>query len=228
MFDRRRLLQSAALGAGLVAVSGPAFARQAGASQGDAAAQLKTFMDATFEQTLDKSPEVVTMFGLDKGDRAAAKSKLTVPTRAEEDDQRAFTRRQRAELSRIDRSKLDARNANYYDSLTQNLDGVIATFDRLPIRLEAVPRGVEESVDRPLANRMTLGLEFGRQVGRTLARPPQWRHRVATGHRIDQDLKGTLELRVVIGQGLPPAPTLSYPPGGCRPIEGWRWGMEFS
>ena len=129
MFDRRRLLQSAALGAGLVAVGGPAFARQAGASQGDAAAQLKTFMDATFEQTLDKSPEVVTMFGLDKGDRAAAKSKLTVPTRAEEDDQRAFTRRQRAELSHIDRSKLDARNANYYDSLTQNLDGVIATYD---------------------------------------------------------------------------------------------------
>lgn len=130
MFDRRRLLQSAALGAGLVVVGGPAFARQAGASQGDAAAaQLKTFMDATFEQTLDKSPEVVTMFGLDKGDRAAAKSKLTVPTRAEEDDQRAFTRGQRAELSRIDRSKLDARNANYYDSLTQNLDGVIATYD---------------------------------------------------------------------------------------------------
>lgn len=129
MFDRRRLLQSAALGAGLVAVGGPAFARQAGASQGDDAAQLKTFMDATFEQTLDKSPEVVTMFGLDKGDRAAAKSRLTVPTRAEEDDQRAFTRRQRAELARIDRSKLDARNANYYDSLTQNLDGVIATYD---------------------------------------------------------------------------------------------------
>ena len=129
MFDRRRLLQSAALGAGLVAVGGPAFARQAAASQGDAAAQLKTFMDATFEQTLDKSPEVVTMFGLDKGDRAAAKSKLTVPTRVEEDDQRAFTRRQRAELARIDRSKLDARNANYYDSLTQNLDGVIATYD---------------------------------------------------------------------------------------------------
>ena len=129
MFDRRRLLQSAALGAGLVAVGGPALARQAGASQGDDAAQLKTFMDATFEQTLDKSPEVVTMFGLDKGDRTAAKSKLTVPTRAEEDDQRAFTRRQRAELSRIDRSKLDARNANYYDSLTQNLDGVIATYD---------------------------------------------------------------------------------------------------
>ncbi|WP_295244518.1 DUF885 family protein [uncultured Brevundimonas sp.] len=129
MFDRRRLLQSAALGAGLVAVGGPAFARQAGASQGDAAAQLKVFMDATFEQTLDKSPEVVTMFGLDKGDRAAAKSRLTVPTRAEEDDQRAFTRRQRAELARIDRSKLDARNANYYDSLTQNLDEVIATYD---------------------------------------------------------------------------------------------------
>ena len=129
MFDRRRLLQSAALGAGLVAVGGPALARQASGAQGDAAAQLKTFMDATFEQTLDMSPEVVTMFGLDKGDRAAAKSKLTAPTRAEEDQQRAFTRRQRAELNRIDRSRLDARDTNYYDSLSQSLDAVIATYD---------------------------------------------------------------------------------------------------
>nr|WP_314122119.1 DUF885 family protein [uncultured Brevundimonas sp.] len=129
MFDRRRLLQSAALGAGLVAVGGPALARQASSAQGDAAAQLKTFMDATFEQTLDMSPEVVTMFGLDKGDRAAAKSKLTAPTRAEEDQQRAFTRRQRAELNRIDRSRLDARDTNYYDSLSQSLDAVIATYD---------------------------------------------------------------------------------------------------
>ena len=122
MIDRRRLLQSAAAGAGLAA-SGVAFA------QSDASAQLKTFMDRTFERTLDMSPETVTAFGLDKGDRAAAKSRLTVPTREEEERQRAFTREQRAALSRIDRAGLGSQDAAYYDSLTANLDAVIATFD---------------------------------------------------------------------------------------------------
>ena len=122
MIDRRRLLQSAAAGAGLAA-SGVAFA------QSDASAQLKTFMDRTFERTLDMSPETVTGFGLDKGDRAAAKSRLTVPTREEEERQRAFTREQRAALSRIDRAGLGSQDAAYYDSLAANLDAVIATFD---------------------------------------------------------------------------------------------------
>jgi hypothetical protein len=104
--------------------------------------------------------------------------------------------------------------------------GMITTFDRLAIRLEAVPRGVEQPVDRPLAHAMPLGLEFGRQVGRTLARPPQWRHRVATGHRIDQDLEGTLELRVVLGQRLPPGPLPPCPPRRGQGVGGRR-GIKF-
>ncbi|PZU01244.1 MAG: DUF885 domain-containing protein [Brevundimonas sp.] len=125
MLDRRRLLQSAALGAGLAAVGGAAFARPEGGSADDA---LKAFMDKAFEETLDRSPEVVTMFGLDKGPRAGAKSRLTVPTRAEEEAQRAFVLRQAADLGRIDRGALSPRDLNYYDSIKDNLDGVIATY----------------------------------------------------------------------------------------------------
>ena len=104
MLDRRRLLQSAALGAGLAAVGGSALARiqtAAPVEGGPVDATFRGFMDRAFEETLDRAPEVVTMFGLDKGARAAAKSQLTAPTRQEEDDQRAFVRRQAAELARV-------------------------------------------------------------------------------------------------------------------------------
>ena len=73
MLDRRRLLQSAALGAGLYAVGGAVGGAAAAArpQDGDAAGGVdgafKSFMDKTFEGTLDRAPEVVTMFGLDKG-----------------------------------------------------------------------------------------------------------------------------------------------------------------
>ncbi len=132
MFDRRRLLQSVAAGAGLAAIGNVALARTAARPAGDVASArtaLRTFMDKAFEETLDRSPETVTMFGLDKGARAAAKSKLTIPTQAEEEGQRAFVRDQRAQLAAMDRAGMDAQDGLYYDSLTANLDAVIATFD---------------------------------------------------------------------------------------------------
>ena len=131
MLDRRRLLQSAALGAGLSALGGAtAFGRpQDGGTAGAADGAFKIFMDKAFEGTLDRAPEVVTAFGLDKGGRAAAKSQLTAPTRAEEEGQRAFIRQQSADLARIDRRALSPRDLNYYDSIKDNLDGVIATYD---------------------------------------------------------------------------------------------------
>ena len=65
---------------------------------------------------------------------------------------------------------------------------VTSALDRLAVGLEAVAQVMEEAVDRPLTDRMALGLEPLRQLGGTLAGPPQGRHRVATGHRIDQGL----------------------------------------
>ena len=129
MIDRRRLLLSAAAGAGLAAAHGQAFALNAPA--GDAAqskAALAAFMDQAFEQTLDLSPETVTAFGLDTGARAAAKSQLTVPTPENEEKFRAFTKAQRAALSALDRSSMDAQDGIYFDTIADNLDGVIATF----------------------------------------------------------------------------------------------------
>lgn len=129
MIDRRRLLLSAAAGAGLAAAHGQAFALNAPA--GDAAqskAALAAFMDQAFEKTLDLSPETVTAFGLDAGARAAAKSQLTVPTAENEEKFRAFTRAQRTALGALDRSSMDAQDGIYYDTIADNLDGVIATF----------------------------------------------------------------------------------------------------
>jgi uncharacterized protein (DUF885 family) len=131
MIDRRRLLLSAAAGAGLAAASGPVFAAPAGAQAGDAAAAkvaLKTYMDQAFEQTLDLAPEAVTAFGLDNGPRAAAKSQLTVPTLENEEKFRAFTKAQRAALSALDRASMDEQDGIYYDTIADNLDATIATF----------------------------------------------------------------------------------------------------
>ena len=116
MMNRRRLLMTAAAGAGVAATG--ACAAMPGMGTGptgpavsDPATQaaLNAYMDRTFEQILDESPESVTAFGLDSGPRAAAKSKRSIPTLAEEEKGRRLTREQRAALAAIDRSKLAAR-----------------------------------------------------------------------------------------------------------------------
>jgi len=84
--------------------------------------------------------------------------------------------------------------------------GVALALDRLAVGLEAIAQGVQEPVDRPLAGGMPPGLEPLGQLGGTLARPPQRRHRVATGHGIDQGFEVTQQVRVLIDQRLPAAP----------------------
>lgn len=132
MIDRRRLLAATAAGAGLAAAGRVmAFVPSVQDTASDPAttAQLNSFMDRTFERTLDASPESVTSFGLDKGERAGAKSLLTVPTLAEEENYRALTRSFRSELEAVDRTKLHGVDAIRHDTLTTYYDGVIATFD---------------------------------------------------------------------------------------------------
>ncbi|KQS57444.1 Tat pathway signal protein [Brevundimonas sp. Leaf363] len=128
MIDRRRLLVTAAAGAGLAA-AGCATTAPAGPGAASAKAALQAYMDKAFEETLDRSPETVTSLGLDKGARAAAKSQLSIPTLSEEVEFRAFTRRQRSELGALDRAAMDAQDGIYYDTIAANLDAVIATFD---------------------------------------------------------------------------------------------------
>jgi uncharacterized protein (DUF885 family) len=135
MIDRRRLLATAAAGGALVATGACASMGGSAAPMGPTVsdpatkAALDAFMDSAFERTLDQSPETVTAFGLDTGARAAAKSQLSVSTLAEEEKGRALIRSLRAELERIDRSKLAGVDAIRHDTIAANYDAVIATFD---------------------------------------------------------------------------------------------------
>lgn len=136
MIDRRRLMMTAAAGAGIAATGacasmpGGGAVTPAGPAVSDPVTQaaLNAYMDRTFERILDESPETVTAFGLDTGARSAAKSQLSIPTLEEEEKGRRLTREQRAELAAIDRSKLAGVDAIRYDTIAANYDAVIATF----------------------------------------------------------------------------------------------------
>jgi uncharacterized protein (DUF885 family) len=71
MIDRRRLLITAAAGAGLAA-SGTAFA-----APRDADAALDTLLQGWFDEDIERSPEQATNLGLDRGERAHLSSKLS-------------------------------------------------------------------------------------------------------------------------------------------------------
>jgi len=84
-------------------------------------------------------------------------------------------------------------------------------LDRLAIGLKAVAQVVEQSVDRPLADDVSSAPKTIGQLMRTLARPPQRRHRIATSHGINQGFQFTKQIRVMIGHRLSPAPWRTYP-----------------
>jgi len=71
MLDRRRLLMTAAAGAGLAA-SGTAFA-----APRDADAELDALLQGWFDRDIEQSPETATNLGLDRGERAGLSSKLS-------------------------------------------------------------------------------------------------------------------------------------------------------
>jgi len=129
MINRRHLLLTA--GAGL-AVAGCATAPPQPAGPVVAAApppppapnaeaQLTAFLDSVFQEALNDSPELVTQLGLDKGERAAAKSRLSEASLAEVARSKRLTADQLQRLRAIDRTRLSGMPAVNYDSL---LDGL--------------------------------------------------------------------------------------------------------
>jgi uncharacterized protein (DUF885 family) len=126
MIDRRRFLSSASAGAAVVA-AGPVLARASASPTGSNPA-LAAFMDKYFNAQVDASPETATQLGLDTGTRAALKSRLTIPTREEEEKSRNLVRTAHAQLSALDRASLNARDAIYYDTVAANLDATIKTY----------------------------------------------------------------------------------------------------
>jgi uncharacterized protein (DUF885 family) len=107
----------------LVAAAGAALAatRTAGAAT-PGEVQLARFLDEVFQEALDDSPELATSLGLDKGDRAAAKSKLRDASLDGVAKAKARTADQLRRLKAIDRAGLSGMAAVNYDTLAFELE----------------------------------------------------------------------------------------------------------
>lgn len=114
MIDRRRLLLTAAAGAGLAA-SGPALARAVAAA--NPVATLNDWMDRVFKELVMTSPEALTSLGFDKGPMAAAKGQLDDRSQAKIDADEVKFNAFMDELNAIDRAALSGRDAVNYDTV---------------------------------------------------------------------------------------------------------------
>jgi len=116
LMDRRAFLASTA---GLALVGGaPALAATRTAED----ARMRALFDRFFEEGLDASPQGVTSLGLDKGPRAAAKSKLNGASLADLAQDKARTADQLKRLGAIDRAALSAGDQPNYDAVKFNLE----------------------------------------------------------------------------------------------------------
>ena len=115
MINRRRLMFTAAAGAGLAAC-GQALA-QTPAAAASASAALTALMGASVQSFLLESPETLTSLGMDKGPMAAMKSRLDDRSQAKIDADRVVFHGQMDQLRAIDRAALPQTEGVYYDAL---------------------------------------------------------------------------------------------------------------
>jgi uncharacterized protein (DUF885 family) len=127
MIDRRRLMFTAAAGAGLMA-SGQTLAAPQATTPTAAGAALRAVMDKVVQQTLMTSPETLTQLGFDRGANAAMKARLDDRSQAKVLADRDIFRSQMAELKAVDRAGLSADEAVWYDSLEYFGDTAIAGY----------------------------------------------------------------------------------------------------
>jgi uncharacterized protein (DUF885 family) len=115
MIDRRRLMFTAAAGAGLAAC-GQALA-QTPAAAASASAALTALMNGIVQSFLLESPETLTSLGMDKGPMAAMKARLDDRSQAKIDADRVVFHSQMDQLREIDRASLPQTEGVYYDAL---------------------------------------------------------------------------------------------------------------
>ena len=106
--DRRAFLASTA-----AVAATPAFAQTGNLED----AKMRALFDRFFEERLDDSPRAVTSLGLDKGARAAAKSKLDEASLAALAKDKARNADQLRRLKAIDRAKLSDKDKPNYDAV---------------------------------------------------------------------------------------------------------------
>ena len=124
MFDRRRLLLSAAGAAAGVALPRIAFA------QPSADTRLGELLDSLFYDGLQDSPERATALGLDRGERSALKSRLDGRSSAEKARLLAKARDQLRALHAIDRASLGVASKVDYDVVDYQLQTAVQAGER--------------------------------------------------------------------------------------------------
>lgn len=116
MLNRRHLLATAAATAGSAA-----FGTAARAGDADVAAQLNTVFDAIYKERLSHSPESLTSLGLDKGEYADAKGKLSDYSVEEQVRSAERLTRHYNAVKAIPRDKLSGMDRINYDSVLWSL-----------------------------------------------------------------------------------------------------------
>ena len=117
MMDRRRLLMSVAAGGALAAV-GPVRALAHAAVAQTASADFNALMNRIAQEMLLTDPESLTMLGMDRGEHADARFKLSDRSQAKvEADKIKFVAAMK-DMAAIDRNALPAKEQIYHDSLT--------------------------------------------------------------------------------------------------------------
>jgi uncharacterized protein (DUF885 family) len=130
MIDRRRLLFTAAAGAGLAA-TGQVFGQTpatAVAGAGAASTTLAALMDRIVQETLMTSPEIMTSLGLDKGPAAPLKAMLDDRSQAKIDADKVIFSKSITDLKAIDRTALTGDDGVYYDTLEFFGDTAISAY----------------------------------------------------------------------------------------------------
>ncbi|UYY59387.1 DUF885 domain-containing protein [Sphingomonas sp. S2-65] len=124
--DRRSFIGSAS--AATLAAAVPAAARPADPSAADI--RLRTLLDRIFYDRLADDPEGATRLGLDTGERAALKSKLTDDSAKATAADLARAKRELAELRAIDPGALSPSAKLDYEVIAYQLHGAIAGGER--------------------------------------------------------------------------------------------------
>jgi uncharacterized protein (DUF885 family) len=120
--DRRAFL----LSTGAFAAAGVAPPVLAQAKSNSEDAKLRSLLDRFVYERLNESPEQATSLGLDTGERAGLRSRLSDNSAAGEARRRARTRAEKAALSQIGRAKLGTAAQIDYDVVQYQLDRSIA------------------------------------------------------------------------------------------------------
>lgn len=118
--DRRQLLISAAAVAGTASL--PVAASAQATSDPAAARALNDAFDAIFKERIAHSPESATSLGLDKGELAHLKAKLTPSTEAEDIASLERVKKSTAMLRAIPRDKLQGMDRINYDTILWRSD----------------------------------------------------------------------------------------------------------